>query len=155
MSYRPRYKAHFIALSRLSLFLMSTAAGFGIVVVLMTKNEHVLQGHSSFKYFMLADIITTLASIYVARYIYRTRIEMIEVETYSTRDRLEQLKTIIFLHHATCNIPCILNMICYILFGNFVFLILFVVVFVEMVRKYPTEDRVNDAVNILPLKFKK
>jgi hypothetical protein len=154
VSFRPKYKSDFIALSRLSLGLMSTIIVFGIVVVLMTKNEYLLKGHSSFKYFMPAAILATIASLFVARYIHRTRLEFIHVETENTRDRLEQLKAIIFLHHAVCNIPCILSIICFILFGNFVFLALVVIVFAEMISKYPTEARVNDAVNILPFNSK-
>src|SRR5687767_1465853 len=116
MSFRPKYKSDFIALSRLSLGLMATVVLFGVVVVLMTKNEYLLRDHSSQKYFFPAAILATIASLFVARYIHRTRLEFIHVETETTRDRLGQLKAIIFLHHAVCNIPCILNIICFILF---------------------------------------
>ena len=154
MSFRPKYKSDFIALSRLSLGLMATVVTFGVVVVLMTRNEYLLKGHSSQKYFLPAAILAAIASLFVARYIHRTRLEFIHVETETTRDRLDQLKAIIFLHHAVCNIPCILSIICFILFGNFVFLLLVAVVFAEMISKYPTEDRINDAVNILPFNTK-
>jgi hypothetical protein len=154
MSFRPKYKSDFIALSRLSLGLMSTVVIFGVAVVLMTRNEYLLKGHSSQKYFLPAAILATVATLFVARYIHRTRLEFIHVETETTRDRLGQLKNIIFLHHAVCNIPCILSIICFILFGNFVFLVLVAIVFAEMISKYPSEDRVNNAVNILPFKTK-
>lgn len=152
MSFRPKYKKDFIALSRLSLALMASIVIFGVLVVLMTKNEYLLKGHSSEKYFLPATILLTIASLFVARYIHRTRIEFIHVETETTKDRLEQLKAIIFLHHAVCNIPCILSIICFILFGNFIFLFFVVLVFAEMISKYPTEDRINNAVNILKFK---
>ena len=155
MSFRPKYKSDFIALSRLSLGLMATIVLFGVVVVLMTRNEYLLKDHSSQKYFLAGAVLATVATIFVARYIHRTRIEFIHVETENTRDRLGQLKAIIFLHHAVCNIPCILSIICFILFGNFVFLVLVAIVFAEMISKYPTEDRVNDAVNILPFNTKR
>ena len=155
MSFRPKYKSDFIALSRLSLGLMATIVFFGVVVVLMTRNEYLLKGHSSEKYFFPAAILVTIASLLVARYIHRTRLEFIHVETETTRDRLGQLKAIIFLHHAVCNIPCILSIICFILFGNFVFLLLVAIVFVEMISKYPTEDRINNAINILTFNTKR
>jgi hypothetical protein len=154
VSFRPKYKSDFIALSQLSLGLMSTVIIFGVSVVLMTRNEYLLKGHSSQKYFLPAAILLTIASLFVARYIHRTRLEFIHVETETTRDRLGQLKAIIFLHHAVCNIPCILGIICFILFGNFVFLLLVAIVFAEMISKYPTEDRINNAVNILPFNTK-
>ena len=154
LSFRPKYKADFIALSRLSIGLMGTVVFFGVAVVLMTKNDYLLKGHSSEKYFLPATILLTVASLFVARYIHRTRLEFIHVETETTKDRLEQLKAIIFLHHAVCNIPCILSFICFILFGNFIFLLFVAIVMAEMISKYPSEQRINNAVTILKFKIK-
>jgi hypothetical protein len=154
LSFRPKYKSDFIALIQLSLGLMATVVIFGVSVILMTRNEYLLKGHPSFKYFLPAAVLVTIASLFVARYIHRTRLEFIHVETETTRDRLTQFKAIIFLHHAVCNIPCILNLICFILFGNFVFLAMVAIVFAEMIHKYPSEERVNDAINILPFNKK-
>jgi hypothetical protein len=152
MSFRKMYKSDFIYLSRLSYGLMATAILFGIVVVLMTKNEYLLKGHSSLKYFLPATILLTIASLMLARYTHRTRLEFIHVETECPKDRIEQYKAIIFLHHAICNIPCILSFICFILYGNFIFLFFVAVVMAEMISKYPNEERINSAIDILKIK---
>lgn len=155
MSFRPKYKADFVMLSRLSIFLMSTVVMFGTAVVVMTKNEHLLKGHDSFNYFFPGTIVLTIAALLVARYTHRTRLEFIHVETENTSDRLRQFKAIIFLHHSICNIPCILSIICYALYGNFFFVLQIIIVMAEMIKKYPSEDRVNEAVTILNFNSKR
>jgi hypothetical protein len=148
MSFRRKFKSDFIALSRLSISLMGTVIFFGVSVMLMTKNEFILRGHPSFKYFFPATILLTIASLLVARYTHRTRLEFIHVETITPKDRIEQYKAIIFLHHAVCNIPCILCMICFILYGNLIFILIVAIVMAEMISKYPNEKRINRAIDI-------
>ena len=153
MNFRPYYKSDFNALIHLSLFMTGCVVLFGIITMIITQNEHSLAGHYTFWYFFPATMLLTWAGIYVARYIHRTRIEFIHVETETTKDRLEQMKAIIFLHHGACNVPFILNIICFILFGNFFFLLFIGIIIAELAGKFPTTARVNKAIDLLNINY--
>lgn len=153
MTFRHSFKKDFRLLNIISISTIGAIVFFTILVVLYNYNkEAFLHGHFSQKFFFPATILLTCAGLLVARYIYRGRMDCIHIDTYSVKDRIEQYKTILCLHHGICSIPAILSIICFLLFANYFYLLFISGVLIEIGSKYPRDEKINDAINLLNFK---
>jgi hypothetical protein len=147
MNIPQRYQSDYKYLSYLSISIIAAMILFGSFVLgLISINGAILAGSSIEFYFIVANVVLTYAGINVARFTYHKRLQYIHVDTFSIQARLEHMKTLIFLHHALTAIPGILSIICLLLFGRYLMIIILIISIVEMIRKYPKEKTITNAV---------
>lgn len=149
MSYRQAYKSDFRLLQVVSLMMMGGIVVFTALIYFYNSNRVAfMHDHPSEQYFFPALIVLSIGGLYVARYIYSKRMGYIHIDSVTVSSRMNQYKTTHFLHNAICEIPAILSIVCFMLFGNFIYLLFVAFVLAEMVSKFPTDNRINDSISL-------
>jgi uncharacterized membrane protein len=148
MTLSERFQSDYKYLSYLSISLIACVVVFALFVIgVISINGAFMAKDATEFYFISANVVITFAALKVARYTYDKRVQYIHIDTFGVRDRLEQMKTAIFIHHGLAAIPGILSIICLLLFGRYIVMIILIIALVEMIRKYPNEQRITDAVS--------
>ncbi len=150
MSYRHAYKNDFRLLQWVSVMMIGGIVVFAVLIHFYNGNRVAfMHDHPSEKYFFPALIILCLAGLYVARFIYSRRMGYIHIDSVTVASRMNQYKTTHFLHNAICEIPAILSIVCFMLFGNYIYLFFVALVLAELISKFPTNNRINDSISLL------
>ncbi|MBA2745686.1 MAG: hypothetical protein H0U44_05625 [Flavisolibacter sp.] len=154
MNFRKAFLSDFRLLQFTTLGQVGAMLFFLTIVFFYNLNRVAfLDGQASQFFFLPASVALTIIAIRVSRYIYRRRMEYIFVDTVTERQRLEQFKSTLFLHHAICLVPAITSTICFLLFANFFYVILNGFIIAELSAKYSSDRIISNAINVLNFKM--
>jgi len=81
------------------------------------------------------------------RVIYSKRIKVLKEENQSSKQKLDIFRSITITHMALCQFTALLSIVCFIVFGNFLFFLIVSMAIAEMFIKFPTRQRVESTVN--------
>jgi hypothetical protein len=92
-------------------------------------------------------LILCIIVILITRAIYTKRINVLKETNQSNKAKLDIFRSITITHMALCEFPALLSIICFIIFGNFLFFIAVAIALAEMLLKFPTRERMESAIN--------
>ena len=92
-------------------------------------------------------LVLSIIVILITRVIYSKRVNALKETNQSSKEKLDIFRGITITHMVLCEFPALLSIICFLIFGNFLFFIPVCVALVEMVMKFPTQQRIESAVN--------
>jgi nitrate/nitrite transporter NarK len=92
-------------------------------------------------------LLIAVVIILVARIVYTKRINILRETNQSNREKLDVFRVITITHMALCEVPAILSIILFICFGNFLLFLAVAIALIEMIKKFPTQQRIESAVN--------
>jgi O-antigen/teichoic acid export membrane protein len=81
------------------------------------------------------------------RFIYTRRVNKLMETNQSSKEKLDIFRAINITHMALCEMPAILSILLFICFGNFLLFLAVGMALVEMIKKFPTQQRIESAVN--------
>ena len=96
------------------------------------------------------SIILVLISSFViggARLIYAKRTNSLMATNQTVREKLDIFRAITVTHMALCEMPAILSIALFICFGNFLLFLVVGMAIVEMVKKFPSQHRIESVVH--------
>src|SRR5689334_4312042 len=77
-------------------------------------------------------LVLSIIVILITRAIYSKRINVLKETNQSSREKLDIFRSITITHMALCEFPALLSIICFIIFGNFLFFIPVCIALIEM-----------------------
>jgi hypothetical protein len=92
-------------------------------------------------------LLISIVAILGARFIYTRRVNKLMETNQSSKEKFDIFRAITITHMALCEMPAILSIALFICFGNFLLFLTVVISLVEMFMKFPTQQRIESAVN--------
>lgn len=92
-------------------------------------------------------VVLTAIVIMVARFVYTRRVNKLMETNQSSKEKLDIFRAINITHMALCEMPALLSIILFICFGNFLLFLAVGMALIEMIKKFPTQQRIESAVN--------
>lgn len=142
------HAADYKALSILTIALMIGILLFSAVSLII----HFIQG-AFIKDKKLENLISAFLLVIAfvvilgARFVYTKRVNSLMETNQTSREKLDIFRAITITHMALCEVPAILSIVMFICFGNFLLFLPVGMALVEMFKKFPTQQRVDSAVN--------
>lgn len=148
MNTQTDHTADYRALSIVTIALMGGVVFFSIVATII----HFIQGafitdKDLENTFFVTVLIIAAIVIIVTRIIYNRRVNSLMEMNSSSREKLDIFRVITITHMALCEMPAMLSIVVFICFGNFLFFLPVAMALVEMFKKFPTQQRIESAVN--------
>jgi len=142
------HSADYKALSILTKGLIGGILLFSILSIVL----HYLRGVSGMlqddsSVFLSAVLIVTAIIILITRAIYSKRVNILKETNQTSKEKLDIFRSITITHMALCEVPALLSIICYLLFGNFLFFVAVLIALAEMLMKFPTRGRIESVIN--------
>lgn len=142
------HTADYKALSIVTMALMGGVLFFSSISILI----HFIQGafiadKDLEKTFVGIVIVIAAIVIIVTRIIYTRRVASLMETNSSSKEKFDIFRAITITHMALCEMPAILSITIFICFGNFLFFLPVAIALMEMFRKFPTQQRIESAVN--------
>ena len=142
------HTADYKALSILTIALIVGILVFSGISLLI----HFIQGTFIQDKNLQSTIFTVILLIAViiilgARSIYTRRVNKLMETNQSSKEKLDIFRAITITHMALCEMAAILSIILFICFGNFLLFLPVGMALVEMIKKFPTQQRIESAVN--------
>lgn len=104
-----------------------------------------LQEYSQTVFFIA--LIFTLTVVMATRAIYVKRVNVLKETNQSSKEKLDIFRSITITHMALCEFPALLSIICFMVFGNFLFFLIVVIALGEMILKFPTQHRIESVIH--------
>lgn len=97
---------------------------------------------------LIFTILTLIAAIMIiaARFIYSKRVKNLMATNQSSKEKLDIFRAITITHIALCEMPAMLSIILFICFGNFLLFLPVAMALVEMIKKFPSQHRIESAI---------
>lgn len=92
-------------------------------------------------------LLIAVVVIVGARLVYTKRINSLMETNQSGKEKLDLFRGITITHMALCEMPALISIILFICFGNFLLFLPVGMALVEMIKKFPTQQRIDSAVN--------
>lgn len=148
MNTQTDHTADYKALSIVTKALIGGVLFFSIISILI----HFMQGafiadKDLEKIFAGVVLIIAAIVILVTRFIYTRRVNNLMETNSSSKEKLDIFRAITITHMALCEMPAMLSIVVFICFGNFLFFLPVAMALVEMFKKFPTQQRIESAVN--------
>ena len=136
------------ALSVLTISMITGIVLFSIICLLVhyTRGSFVVDKGLA-KTISVIDLLVVAVLIMAVRIIYRKRIDGLKEMDLVPGEKWESFRAVIITHLAICEIPALLSVICYLLFGEILFFLPVGAALVEMILKYPSRERVDGVIN--------
>jgi hypothetical protein len=138
------YKALSILVTALMVGIL-LFSGLSIVLHFLGTVSDKLRDDSQivFTIIFVLSVITIIAT----RAIYSKRINVLKETNQSSKEKLDIFRSITITHMALCEFTALLSIICFIVFGNFLFFVTVFMALAEMFLKFPTRVRIESAIN--------
>ena len=142
------YTTDYKALSVLTIALMIGILLFSVISLVI----HFIQG-AFIKDKSLENpisiILLVIATVVIlgARFVYTKRVKSLMEANQTSREKLDVFRAITITHMALCELPALLSIVMFICFGNFLLFLPVAMAVVEMFKKFPTQQRIDSAVN--------
>lgn len=148
MNTKADHTADYKALSTITKALMAGILMFLVIALVI----HFLQGgfieDRNLENIVFSILLLISALVIIgARIIYTRRVGSLMQNNQSSREKLDLFKAITITHMALCEMPAMLSIAMFICFGNFLLLLPVAMALVEMVKKFPTQQSIDSAVN--------
>lgn len=91
-------------------------------------------------------LIATLVVIIATRAIYVKRVNVLKATNQSSKEKLDIFRSITITHMALCEFPALFSIICFMVFGNFLFFLAVAVSLAEMIIKFPTQHKIESVI---------
>ena len=142
------HTADYKALSIVTKALIGGVVFFSIVAIVI----HFIQGafiadKDLENIFFTIVLLIAAIIIIITRIVYRRRVNSLMETNSSSREKLDIFRVITITHMALCEMPAMLSIVVFICFGNFLFFLPVAMALVEMFKKFPTQQRIESAVN--------
>lgn len=95
----------------------------------------------------LIALIATLVIIVATRAIYVKRVSVLKETNQSSKEKLEIFRSITITHMALCEFPALFAIICFMVFGNFLFFVVVAIALAEMIMKFPTQHKIESVIH--------
>lgn len=95
----------------------------------------------------VALLLIAVVVVLGARFVYSRRISNLMERNQSGKEKLDLFRAITITHMALCEFPAILSILLFLCFGNFLFFLSAVIGLIEMLLKFPTQQRIESVVN--------
>ena len=148
MNITEKRNADYRALSILAIAMLAGILLFsvmGIAVHYITGSS--LAGNKITNTFFVLALLLAAAAITAARSLYKKTVDTLKRSIETSKEKLEGFRAMTLTHMALCEIPALLSVICFMLFGNFLFFLVVLMALVEMISKFPFRKRVETVVN--------
>lgn len=116
--------------------------GVGIVVNYM--NGPFLADRDLMNTFFYIVLAFTFLLVVVARITYIRKIASLKEAALPADEKVSDFRAISITHMALCELPAIFSLICFLLFGNYLFLIPVVIGVAEMIIQFPTREKLEE-----------
>lgn len=127
-----------------SLSMMGALVFFnGITLVVNSIQSSFINDRQLSNLLLLASLLITVSFIWAAVNMYRKQMLLLKNSLQSATARMVSLRAITIMHHALCEAPAVAGSIGFMLFGNPLFLVGVVAGLVEMIRKYPSREKID------------
>jgi hypothetical protein len=142
------HTADYKALSVLTSALIGGIVLFSLIAVLI----HFLQGpfvrdensaETAFAVLLLIAVVVIIG----ARWIYNKRVKALMETNQTSKEKLDLFRVITITHMALCEIPAFLSIIALLIFGNLLLFLPVAIGLIEMILKFPSQQRIDSAVN--------
>lgn len=142
------HTADYKALAILAKTLLSGLLLFSVLSIVL----HYLSGISDklkddSQIALTSVLILSVVIILITRAIYTKRIDVLKATNQSSKEKLDIFRGITITHMALCEFPALLSIICFIIFGNFLFFIAVAIALAEMLAKFPTRERMDSVIH--------
>jgi hypothetical protein len=142
------HSADYKALSVLTKALIAGVLFFSAISILI----HFIRGaiiHEENLGNRIFAVVAFMAAVIIigARFIYTKRVNRLMETNQSSKEKLDIFRAITITHMALCELPAILSCILFICFGNFFLFLPVAIAIVEMIKKFPTQQRIESVVN--------
>jgi len=95
----------------------------------------------------LIALIVTLIVVIATRAIYVKRVNVLKETNQSSKEKLDIFRSITITHMALCEFPALFSIICFMVFGNFLFFIVVAIALAEMVMKFPARHKIESVIH--------
>lgn len=148
MNTQADHTADYRALSIITKALIGGILFFSIVsiVIHFIQGAFIVDKDLENTFFAIVLAIAAIV-ILVTRFIYTRRVNSLMATNSSGREKLDIFRAITITHMALCEMPAMLSIVAFICFGNFLFFLPVAMALVEMFKKFPTQQRIESAVN--------
>lgn len=140
------------ALSILFIALMSSVCFFSFISIAIHFTVGVfIKDANMGSWFFLSGIFITSIVILGQRYRYEIRIRKLGEQAGTNKEKLTQFRSILITHIAVCELFAIIGIMCFILFGQWLFFLFVGMSLVEMAKKFPLRSKVDSILNSFSL----
>lgn len=142
------HTADYKALSVLTSALIGGIILFSLIAVVIhfVKGRFINDENSINTAFTILLLIAAFV-IFGARWIYNKRVNALKETNQTSKEKLDLFRAITITHMALCEIPALLSIIAFLIFGSFLLFLPVAMALVEMILKFPTQQRAESAVN--------
>lgn len=142
------HTADYKALSVLTSALIGGIVLFSLIAVVLhfVKGPFINDENSTSTAFTVLLLVAAFVII-GARWIYNKRINALKETNQTSKEKLDLFRAITITHMALCEIPALLSIIAFLIFGSFLLFLPVAMALVEMILKFPTQQRAESAVN--------
>lgn len=142
------HTADYKALSILTKAIMGGILLFSTIALLV----HLFQGafiqDKGLENLIFACVLFIAAIVIIsARFVYTRRVNGLMETNQTSKEKFDIFRAVTITHMALCEMPAILSIAIFICFGNFLFFLPVAIALAEMFMKFPTQQRIESAVN--------
>lgn len=142
------HSADYKALSILTLALMSGVVLFCIISIALNYfGDHVERVRDDSQTVFTIVFLVSLVVLIATRFVYSRRIKVLKETNETSREKLDIFRSITITHMALCEFTALLNIICFMVLGNYLFFIPVAMALAEMLMKFPTREKIDSAIH--------
>ena len=136
------------SLSILTISMIMGVVIFSIVsIVIHFTSGSFIADKATMNIFIIVDYILGFTLLLAARILYKHRVEILKELNLSSSEKRERFRNISITHLALCELSAFFSLICFILFGHFLFFLIVVIALYEMISRFPSREKVENIVN--------
>ena len=136
------------ALSVLAIAMIMGILLFSMVaIVVHYSSGQFMKERNLMNLFLVIVILLGTIVIIAARIIYKKRVNNIKVSLGTNKEKMDSFRAMTVIHMALCEMPALLSIICFMLFGNFLFFLVVLMALAEMANKFPYKRSVDEIIN--------
>lgn len=119
----------------------------GISILVYIANGKFINDAMISGIFFVALVVLTAVGLTMAASIYKKHVASLKAWLLSDREKLEGFRSITLAHFAICEILCVVSVLLFFVFGEFMFFIPLAFSLAEMFRKFPGRGKIEALLN--------
>lgn len=92
-------------------------------------------------------LVLAVVIITAMRMIYTKRTNVLKATNQSSKEKLDIFRSITITHMALCEFTALLSIICFMVFGNFLFFLVVAIALAEMILKFPSRQKTESVIH--------
>ena len=135
------------ALSVLAIAMIMGILSFSIVAIVVHYiNGHFVEERKLMNLFLMIVLLLGTIVIIAARTIYKKRVLSIKEGQGTDKEKMDSFRAMTVTHMALCEMPALISIICFMVFGNFLFFLVVLIALAEMTNKFPFKRSVDKVI---------